>query len=47
VEKKKVIVGDTDTNAAITGALLGSFYGITQLLFDHVTNKNIKYIIIM
>lgn len=44
-KKKEVIVGDTDTNAAITGALLGSFYGITQLLSDPVTNKNINILL--
>lgn len=36
--------GDTDTNAAITGALLGSFIGYEKLMEDDVTYTNAGYV---
>tara|TARA_B100000674_G_scaffold231075_1_gene190109 strand:+ start:828 stop:1865 length:1038 start_codon:yes stop_codon:yes gene_type:complete len=44
-KKKEVRVGDTDTNAAITGALLGAFYGLTEIRSDPVTNSNIEILL--
>ena len=41
-KKKEVRVGDTDTNAAITGALLGAFYGLGEIRSDPVTNTNVE-----
>lgn len=35
---------DTDTNAAIAGALCGLYYGCSQLLKESKTSKNIKYV---
>lgn len=32
--------GDTDTNAAITGALCGAYYGSKKILSDFTTHKN-------
>ena len=40
-KKKEVLVGDTDTNAAIAGALLGAFYGLEKIRSDPVTNSNV------
>lgn len=37
IEEKK---GDTDTNAAIAGALLGAYYGFDSLMQDPVTQQN-------
>lgn len=36
--------GDTDTNAAIAGALAGAFYGFDELMKDTVTESNWKII---
>ena len=36
--------GDTDTNAAITGTLLGSFIGLKEILKDKIAKKNIQMI---
>lgn len=36
--------GDTDTTAAITGALLGAYYGKETMLKDEVTAKNISIV---
>ena len=44
-KKKEVRVGDTDTNAAITGALLGAFYGLVEISSDPVTNSNIQVLL--
>lgn len=41
-KKTEVRVGDTDTNAAIAGALLGAFYGLEEIRSDPVTNSNIE-----
>lgn len=44
-KKKEVRVGDTDTNAAIAGALLGAFYGLTEIRSDPVTNSNVEVLL--
>jgi ADP-ribosylglycohydrolase len=44
-KKSQVRVGDTDTNAAIAGALLGAFYGLSTLSSNPVTNSNIKILL--
>ena len=44
-KKKEVRVGDTDTNAAIAGALLGAFYGLTEIRSDSVTNSNVEVLL--
>jgi ADP-ribosylglycohydrolase len=44
-KKKEVRVGDTDTNAAIAGALLGAFYGLEAIRSDPVTNTNIQVLL--
>ena len=44
-KKKEVRVGDTDTNAAIAGALLGAFYGLDEIRSDPVTNDNIQVLL--
>lgn len=36
--------GDTDTNAAISGALLGAYYGHNVLVSDEITRKNLDKI---
>lgn len=33
---------DTDTNAAIAGALIGAYYGISKMCNDEITNENMK-----
>ena len=40
-KKQDIILGDTDTNAAITGALLGAYYGLDTICSDEVTKNNI------
>lgn len=40
-KKNEIIVGDTDTNAAIAGALLGAFYGYKEMCKNSVTKNNI------
>lgn len=37
--------GDTDTNAAIAGGLLGSYYGYSEMIKDPTTNKNIQILL--
>lgn len=44
-KKSQVRVGDTDTNAAIAGALLGAFYGLSTIRSNPVTNNNIKILL--
>ena len=44
-KKSEVLLGDTDTNAAITGALLGAYYGITKIEENEITKENIKTIL--
>lgn len=41
-KKKDIILGDTDTNAAITGALLGAYYGLEGICSNEVTKNNIE-----
>lgn len=36
--------GDTDTNAAISGGLLGSFIGYNELMNDFITEENSHYV---
>lgn len=38
-------VGDTDTNAAITGALLGAYYGFESLQNHEITKYNIEIVL--
>ena len=45
MEEKEVEVGDTDTNAAIAGALLGAYYGLENIASDKITRKNIKTVL--
>jgi len=40
-----VIIGDTDTNAAIAGALLGAYYGILNMCKNHMTKYNMRILI--
>jgi ADP-ribosyl-[dinitrogen reductase] hydrolase len=40
-KKSEVILGDTDTNAAIAGALLGAFYGLEHILKSSSDNVKI------
>jgi len=44
-KKNEVFVGDTDTNAAIAGALLGAFYGFEKISSDPLTNSNIEVLL--
>jgi len=37
-----VIVGDTDTCGAITGALIGAFYGLEKMEANQITRENIE-----
>ena len=39
-KKNEIIVGDTDTNAAIAGALMGSYYGYGKIIKNPITKKN-------
>lgn len=39
---KKGLKGDTDTNAAIAGALLGAFYGVAEMKKCHTTCINLN-----
>lgn len=41
-KQTKVTCGDTDTNAAIAGALLGAYYGLSEMLKDSVTSGNVE-----
>ena len=41
-KKKDIVVGDTDTNAAIAGALMGAYYGLEKLNEDDITRYNIS-----
>jgi len=43
-KKNEIIVGDTDTNASIAGALLGAFYGYEKITENEITKKNMKII---
>lgn len=38
-------VGDTDTNAAIAGALLGGYYGILSMCKNDITKFNLQTLI--
>lgn len=40
-KKNEIIVSDTDTNAAIAGALLGSYYGYEEIIKNPIIKKNI------
>ena len=42
LKKNKVKLGDTDTNAAIAGALLGAFYGLKMIQVNVTTRENIE-----
>ena len=44
-QKGSVKVGDTDTNAAIAGALLGGYYGILSMCSDSITKNNLRILI--
>ena len=37
-----VVVGDTDTNAAIAGALIGAYYGLLKMCEDPTTKYNLR-----
>lgn len=37
--------GDTDTNGAVAGAMLGAYYGLSQMMKDPVTASNITQIL--
>lgn len=41
-KKTEIIVGDTDTNAAIAGALLGAFYGYNKIVENETTKTNMQ-----
>lgn len=41
-KKSEVLLGDTDTNAAITGALLGAYYGYDKMIENDITKQNIE-----
>ena len=43
-KKNEIIVGDTDTNASIAGALLGAFYGYQKITENEITKKNMEII---
>ena len=43
-KQKNVQIGDTDTNAAIAGALLGAFYGYNEITSDKVTKCNMTFL---
>ena len=44
-KKNEVIVSDTDTNAAIAGALLGAYYGYSNMLNDPINQENIDVLL--
>jgi ADP-ribosyl-[dinitrogen reductase] hydrolase len=44
-KKSEISVGDTDTNAAIAGALLGAYYGYDKINEDEVTKNNINVLL--
>lgn len=44
-KKNDIIIGDTDTNAAISGALLGAYYGLETMCSDEITKTNIDIIL--
>ena len=41
-KKTEIIVGDTDTNASIAGALLGAFYGYEKITENEITKENMN-----
>lgn len=41
-KKSEVFVGDTDTNAAIAGALLGAYYGYEEMIKNEQTKTNVE-----
>lgn len=45
LKKGEVKLGDTDTNAAIAGALLGSFYGLKKIKENEITKQNLKILL--
>ena len=45
MEKNDIRVGDTDTNAAIAGALLGAFYGFEEISSNSITYNNINILL--
>ena len=42
LKKTEIIVGDTDTNASIAGALLGAFYGYEKITENEITKENMN-----
>ena len=44
-KKNDIRVGDTDTNAAIAGALLGAFYGYEEISSNSITYNNINILL--
>jgi len=44
-KKSEVIVSDTDTNAAIAGALLGAYYGYKNMLNNSINKENIDVLL--
>jgi ADP-ribosylglycohydrolase len=43
--KNQKLVGDTDTNAAIAGALLGAYYGYDKIIENDITRENIDILL--
>jgi ADP-ribosylglycohydrolase len=43
--KNKDSIGDTDTNAAIAGALIGAYYGLSEMCHDPVTKYNLSVLL--
>ena len=44
-KKSEVIIGDTDTNAAIAGALLGAYYGYDKIVENNITRENMDILL--
>ena len=44
-KKSEIIIGDTDTNAAIAGALLGAYYGYDKIIENNITRKNMDILL--